>query len=159
MLDSSDYRRLIQALSSPSMLLSKSFQVCTFFTCKEQIIQVQSYTCIYDRLDEQYIECLIKNIHQTWYMKEINTKLEEEFSLLTIVNEISVQPNSWDKDSSETKGFWVVLLQILLKIYHQHNFSLQVWLINSLPKASIYTLGNRVVSKVEEVETIDIVTD
>ena len=32
-------------------------------------------------------------------------------------------------------------------------------MINALPKASIYTLGNNVVSKVEEVETIEMVND
>ena len=71
--------------------------------------------------------------------------------------EFRLQPNARDKDSSETKGLWVLLIQILLNIYHQHNLALQDWLINALPKASIYTLGNRVVSKVEEVETIEIV--
>ena len=30
---------------------------------EEKIIQVQTYTCICDRLDKQYIYCLIKYIH------------------------------------------------------------------------------------------------
>ena len=50
------------------------------------------------------------------------------------MNEISLQPNAWDKDSSATKGLWIILLQILLKIYHQHNFSLQDSLLMSSPR-------------------------
>ena len=80
--------------------------------------------------------------------------MEEGFSLLTIVNEFRLQPNAWDKDSSATKGFWVPLLQILLYKLHRHNFSLQVYVINTLPKVCIYTWWNKEVSKVEEVETV-----
>ena len=65
-----------------------------------------------------------------------------------------LQPNAWDKDSSTTKGFWVQLLQRFLNELHQHNFSLQVYVINTLPKACIYTWWNKEVSKVEEVETV-----
>ena len=76
---------------------------------------------IYRVLNQKY-----SSNNDTW--KRLNTKLEEEFSLLTIVNELSVQPNACNKDSSATKGFWVLLLQRFLKIYHQHNFALQDWL-------------------------------
>ena len=80
--------------------------------------------------------------------------MEEEFSLLIIVNEISVQPNVWNKESSATKGFWVPLLQRILYKIHQHEFSLQVYISNALPKACIYMDENKAISKVEEVETI-----
>ena len=80
--------------------------------------------------------------------------MEEGFSLLTIMNEFRLQPNTWDKDSSATKGFWVPLLQRLLYKLHQHNFALQVYVINTLPKAYIYTWWNKAVSKVEEVEIV-----
>ena len=53
--------------------------------------------------------------------------------------EFRLQPNAWDKDSSATKGLWVPLLQRLLYKLHQHNFALQVYVINTLPKACIYT--------------------
>ena len=65
--------------------------------------------------------------------------------------EFRLQPNAWDKDSSTTKGFWVPLLQILLYTIHQHNFSLQVYVSNTLPKACIYMGKIRNFSKVEEV--------
>ena len=72
------------------------------------------------------------------------------------MNEISVQPNTWDKDSSATKGFWVPLLQRILYKLDQHNFSLQVYVINTFPKACIYTWWNKVVSKVEIVKVIKV---
>ena len=93
MLDSTDYRRLIQALSSPALLLSKTFKGCTSFTCNEKILQAQSYTCIYDRLDEQYIECLIKNIHQTWYMKETQHKVGRRI--------LFINNSEWDKCTTQ----------------------------------------------------------
>ena len=65
-----------------------------------------------------------------------------------------LQPNSWDKDSSVAKGFWVPLLQRLLYKLHHHKFALQVYVPNTLPKACIYTWWNKVVSKVEEFETV-----
>ena len=74
MLDSPDYRRLIQDLSYPALLLLQSFQGCTSFTYKEQILQVQTYTCIYDKLDKQYIKCLIINIHQTMIHERDSTQ-------------------------------------------------------------------------------------
>ena len=83
--------------------------------------------------------------------------MEEGFSLLTIMKEFRLQPNAWDKDSSATKGFWVPLLQRFLNELHQHNFALQVYEINTLPKACIYTWWNKVVSKVEEVETVKVI--
>ena len=64
--------------------------------------------------------------------------MEEGFSLLTIMKEFRLQPNAWDKDSSAAKGFWVPLLQILMYKLHQHNFALQVYVYNTLPKACIY---------------------
>ena len=67
---------------------------------------------------------------------------------------VQIQPNSWDKDSSATKGFKVPLLQRLLYKLHQHNFTLQVYVPNTLPKACIYTWWNKAVSKVEEVEIV-----
>ena len=70
------------------------------------------------------------------------------------MKEFRLQPNAWDKDSSATKGLWVPLLQILLYKLHQHNFSLQVYVINTLPKACIYSWWNKAVSKVKEVETV-----
>ena len=82
--------------------------------------------------------------------------MEEGFSLLTIMKEFILQPNAWDKDSSATKGFWVPLLQKHLYKLHQHNFALQVYVINTLPKACIYTWWNKAVSKVEEVETVKV---
>ena len=80
--------------------------------------------------------------------------MEEGFSLLSTMKEFRLQPNAWDKDSSATKGFWVPLLQRLLYKLHQHNFALQVYEPNTLPKAYIYTWWNKVASKVEEVETV-----
>ena len=80
--------------------------------------------------------------------------MEEGFSLLTIVNKFRIQPNTRDKESFATKGFWVPLLQRLLNRLHQHNFALQVYVLNTLPKAFIYTWWNKAVSKVEEVETV-----
>ena len=80
--------------------------------------------------------------------------MEEGFSLLTIMKKFKLQPNAWDKDSYAAKGFWVSLLQILLYKLHQHNFALQVYVPNTLPKAYIYTWWNKVVLKVEEVETV-----
>ena len=65
-----------------------------------------------------------------------------------------LQPNAWDKDSSAAKGFWVPLLQRLMYKLHQHNFALQVYVSNTLPKAYIYTWWNKAVWKVEEVETV-----
>ena len=70
------------------------------------------------------------------------------------MKEFRLQPNAWDKESSAAKGFWVPLLQILLYKLHQHNFALQVYVSNTLPKASIYTWWNKAVSKVEEVGTV-----
>ena len=67
---------------------------------------------------------------------------------------VQITTQRLDKDSSATKGFWVTLLQRLLYKLHQHNFALQVYASNTLPKAYIYTWWNKVVSKVEEVETI-----
>ena len=83
--------------------------------------------------------------------------MEEGFSLLTIMDQFRLQPNTWDKESSASKVFWVPLLQILLYKLHQHNFSLQVYVINTLPKAGIYTWWNKAVSKVEEVETVKVI--
>ena len=71
--------------------------------------------------------------------------------------EFILQPNAWDKDSSAAKGFWVPLLQRLLYKLHQHNFSLQVYVINTLPKACIYNWWNKAVLKVEEVETVKVI--
>ena len=48
------------------------------------------------------------------------------------------------------------MLQIILYKFHQHNFSLQVYVINTLPKACIYTTWNKAVSKVE-VETVKVI--
>ena len=79
-MDSPNSRRLIQALSSPALLLLQSFQGRFSFTCKEKILQVQAYTCIYDKLDKQYIYFLIINIHQT--------KIHERYST-----------HNWNKDS------------------------------------------------------------
>ena len=73
------------------------------------------------------------------------------------MNEFRLQPNAWDKDSSATKGFWVPLLERLLNRLHQHNFALQVYVINTLPKAFIYTWWNKSVSRVEEVETVKVI--
>ena len=83
--------------------------------------------------------------------------MEEVISLLSIMERVQIQPNAWDKDSSATKGFWVPLLQRLLYKLHQHNFALQVYVINTLPKACIYTWWNKAVSKVEEVETVKVI--
>ena len=80
--------------------------------------------------------------------------MEEGFSLLKIMKEFRLQPNTWDKDSSAAKWLWVPLLQRLLYKLHQHNFALQVYVPNTLPKACIYTWWNKAVSKVEEVETV-----
>ena len=80
--------------------------------------------------------------------------MEEGFSLLTIMKEFRLQPNAWDKDSSAAKGFLVPLLQRFLNKLHRHNFALQVYVSNTLPKACIYTWWNKAVSKVEEVDTI-----
>ena len=85
--------------------------------------------------------------------------LEEEFSLLTI--------SEWDKSTTQFLRQGLLCNQMILssaaprilKIYHQHNFALQSWLINALPKASVYTFGNRVISKVGVVETVGIVKD
>ena len=55
---------------------------------------------------------------------------------------------------STTKGFWVPLLQRILYKLHQHNFALQVYVLNTLPKACIYTWWNKAISKVQEVETV-----
>ena len=74
-MNSPDSRRLIQALSSPALILLQSFQGCFSFTCKEKILQVQTYTCIYDKLDKQYIECLIINIHQTMIHERYSTHI------------------------------------------------------------------------------------
>ena len=82
--------------------------------------------------------------------------MEEGFSLLAIMKKFRLQPNAWDKDSSTTKGFWVPLLQRLLYELHPHNFALQVYVINTLPKACIYTWWNKVVSKVEIVKVIKV---
>ena len=41
----------------------------------------------------------------------------------------------------------------------QHKVGRRILFIKALPKASIYTLGNITVSKVEEVETVKIVND
>ena len=68
--------------------------------------------------------------------------------------EFKIQPNAWDKDSSATKGFWVPLLQRLLYTIHQHDFALQVYLSNTLPKAYIYMGEIRQFSKVGEVVTV-----
>ena len=73
------------------------------------------------------------------------------------MKEFRLQPNAWDKDSFATKGFWVPLLQRFLNGLHQHNFALQVYVINTLPKAYIYTWWNKAVSKVEEVETVKVI--
>ena len=70
--------------------------------------------------------------------------------------EFRLQPNAWDKDSSATKGFWVPLLQRLLYQIHQHDFDLQVYVSNTLPKACIYTWWNKAVSKVETVKKIKV---
>ena len=72
------------------------------------------------------------------------------------MKEFRLQPNAWDKDSSAKKGFWVPLLQKLLYELHQHNFSLQVYVFNTLPKACIYTWWNKAVSKVEIVKVIKV---
>ena len=82
--------------------------------------------------------------------------MEEGFSLLTITKEFRLQPNAWDKDSFATKGLWVPLLQIILYKLHQHNFALQVYVINTLPKACIYTCWNKAVLKVETVKVIKV---
>ena len=71
------------------------------------------------------------------------------------MKEFRLQPNAWDKDSSVAKGLWVPLPQILLYKLHQHNFSLQVYVPNTLPKAYIYTWWNKAVLKVEEVEIVN----
>ena len=70
------------------------------------------------------------------------------------MKEFGLQPNSWDKDSSATKGFWVPLLQRLLYKLRQHDFALQVYVSNTLPKAYIYTWWNTAVPKVAEVEIV-----
>ena len=67
--------------------------------------------------------------------------------------EVRLQPNAWDKDSSATKGFWVPLLQRLLYTIHQHKFALQKYIQH--PPQGLYLYGgNKVVSKVEEIETV-----
>ena len=71
------------------------------------------------------------------------------------MKEFRLQPNTWDKDSYATKGFWFPLLQRLLHKLHQHNFALQMYVFNTLPKACIYTWWNKAVLKVEEVETVN----
>ena len=71
----------------------QSFQGCTFFTYKEKILQVQSYTCIYNKLYEQYMECLIKDIHQTWYMKETQHKVGRRILL--------INNSEWDKCTTQ----------------------------------------------------------
>ena len=74
------------------------------------------------------------------------------------MKEFRLQPNAWDKDSSAAKGFWVPLLQRLLYKLHQHNFALQVYVINpSLRPVFIYTWWNKAVLKVEEVETVKVI--
>ena len=70
------------------------------------------------------------------------------------MKEFRLQPHAWDKDSSATKGFWVPLLQRLLYKLHQHNFSLQVYISNTLPKAYIYMGEIRQFSKVGEVVAV-----
>ena len=79
--------------------------------------------------------------------------MEEGFSLLTIMKEFRLQPNAWDKDSSVAKGFWVPLLQRILYTIHQHNFSLQVYIQHPPQGLHLYG-GDKVVSKVEEVDTV-----
>ena len=70
------------------------------------------------------------------------------------MKEFRVQPNARDKESSAAKGFWVPLLQRLLYKIHQHNFALQVY--PQHPPQGLYLYGwNKVVSKVEEVETVN----
>ena len=91
-------------------------------------------------------------------MKETQHKVGRRI-LLTIVNEISVQPNAWNKDSSTTKGLWFLLLQDFWRYTTSITLLSKIHSINALPKASIYTLGNIAVSKVEEVETIEMVND
>ena len=80
--------------------------------------------------------------------------MEEVISLLSIMERVQIQPNTWDKDSSATKGFWVPLLQRLLSTIHQHNFALQVYVSNNLPKACIYMGEIRQFSKVGEVVAV-----
>ena len=91
------------------------------------------------------------NIYQT---NTHETHMEEGFSLLSIMKKFILQPNAWDKDSSATKWFWVPLLQRLLYKLHQHNFALQVYVINTLPKACIYMEEIRQFSKVGEVVAV-----
>ena len=143
-------------LSSSSLLHFQSLQGCSSSPVKKQYSRYKMIHIYISRLDKSHIRCRNINIYQT---KIHETHMEEGFSLLSIMKKFRLQPNPWDKDSSAIKGFWVLLIWRLLKIYHNHNFSLQYWLINSLPKVSIYTLGNRAVSKVEEVETVEIVND
>ena len=81
--------------------------------------------------------------------------MEEGFSLLTIMRKFRLQPNAWDKESSETKGFWVPLIQRIMYKLHQHNFALQVYVSNTLPKACIYMGEIRQFSKVGEVVAVE----
>ena len=148
----------------PSLIFSRStslqnFQGCTSFTCKDQILQLISHACIYHNLDEQYIKHIIKYFinHNTW--NRLNTRLEEEFSLLKI--------SEWDKSTTQLLRQGILCNQRtlssvaprFLKIYHQHNFDLQYRLNSTHPKVSIYILGKIVISKAGVVEIVGIVKD
>ena len=80
-MDSPNSQWLIQALSSPTLPLLQSFQGCFSFTCKEQILQMQTYICIFDKLDKQYIEFLIIIIHQTMIHERYSTHIWNKDSL------------------------------------------------------------------------------
>ena len=114
----------------------KSSRLLLFHLSRNNLPDTRWFIYIYiSRLDKSHIRCRNINIYQT---KIHETHMEEGFSLLSTMKKFRLQPNAWDKDSSVTKGFWVPLLQRLMYTIHQHNFSLQKYISNTLPKACIY---------------------
>ena len=83
--------------------------------------------------------------------------MEEGFSLLSTMERVQITTQRLRQGLLCNQRILSSTLQIFLNELHQQNFALQVYVINTLPKACIYTWWNKVVSKDEEVEIVKVI--
>ena len=129
---------------------SKVFKIAPLSPVKKHFSRYKMIHICISRLDKSNIRCISINNYQT---NTHETHMEEVISLLSIMERVKVTTQRLRQGLLCNQRILSSLLQILLYTIHQHNFSLQVYISNTLPKACIYGI-NKAVSKVEEVETV-----